>query len=137
MLAISKDLWEDDRVNAQPILELCLVLSAHEDILLFKAHHVRLQDVLDPLDLLVSCPDDAHARCVHNDLPFLLDPEVLERDKTEILVFCETLVHFPCSSGLVILENCFASSLDSIFIYFVLLMQVGHASSEHTKPSKE
>ena len=91
MLSIREDLWYVDWVDAQSVLEFPLVLLAHEHILLLEAHHVSLQDVLHSLALLVGSPDDAHARCVHDDLTLLLYSEVLENMSIDFSIFFNIL----------------------------------------------
>ena len=78
MLSVCEDLRQEDRVNAESLLQLPLVLFAHEDVLLLEAHHVGLQDVLHPLTLLVCSSDNPHARRVHDNLPLLLNPKILQ-----------------------------------------------------------
>ena len=88
MLSVCKDLRQEDRVDAESLLQLPLVLFAHEDVLLLEAHHVGLQNVLHPLTLLVCSSDNPHTRRVHDNLAFFLNPKILQmKEFTEFNCF--------------------------------------------------
>ena len=84
VLSVDEDLRHVDVLRAgETLLQLALIVAAHEDVALLVLKHVRHEDVAHRLAVFVRLAHYHHARRVHHDLVLLQRAVVLHLQRQQ------------------------------------------------------